>query len=251
MYASVIASASRAGALIATVEIGLLLLLSRVPKRTRAPLRLSIAMAVLAGIAGGVIGRGPLLDRSSHKDPLGERPGFVQATVQIIHDQPSFGFGLGSWPQVSPPYALYNPLLVANHANDNSVESPADGSISFFSVITGILAIRVFWLTLESPWGIGVMAVFAHSALGFPQQRALLLFPVLLVLALLEANHSRHALHRSKSLPTPKARQTAPRFLGQRTPYREPGYKGHAIAHSRWALPRTPERFPRYPTLDA
>ncbi len=193
MYASVIASASRAGFVIATIEMVVLLVMGIRFKRMQAEPqagRMTAAIAVLVAIGGGVVGWSAVLERFQWKDLFAYRREFLESTLRMIHDRPWFGFGLGCWPWVYPRYAIIDPVAVANHAHNDWVEWASEGGILFAALIA-LVALRSFWLALEMPWGIGVVAVFAHAAVDFPFQRPPLLVAVLLVLAVMEIEHRR------------------------------------------------------------
>lgn len=193
MYASVIASASRAGFVIATLEVGVLLVLGIRLKRTLAHPRagrMTAAVAMLVAIGGGVAGWSAVLERFQSKDLFAYRREFLVSTLRMIHDRPWLGFGLGSWPWVYPRYAIIDPIAVANHAHNDWVEWTSEGGVLLGALIA-LIALRCCWLSLEMPWGIGVVAVFAHAAVDFPFQRPPLLLAALLVLVVMEVEHSR------------------------------------------------------------
>jgi len=193
IYASVIASASRAGSVIATLEIVILLVVSLLRRRARteAPkARLTAAVAISMAIAGGVVGWSTVLERFNVRDLFEYRREFLQSTLRMIHDRPWFGFGLGSWPLVYPRYAFIDPVAVANHAHNDWVEWASDGGI-VFALLIGLVALRALWLAIELPWGIGTIAVFAHGAVDFPFQRPPILIAVLMMMALMEIEHER------------------------------------------------------------
>jgi len=192
VYASVIASASRAGFVIATLEIAVLLVLGLRLKRVRVDRRagrMTAAIAMLVAIGGGVVGWSAVLERFQSKDLFAFRREFLISTLRMIHDRPWLGFGLGSWPWVYPRYAIIDPVAVANHAHDDWVEWVSEGGI-LFGALVALIALRGCWLSLEMPWGIGVVAVFAHAAVDFPFQRPPLLLAVLLVLVVMEIEHT-------------------------------------------------------------
>jgi hypothetical protein len=194
MYASVIASASRAGVAIATVELVLIFAIGIMLKRRHADpraARMTAAATVLIVIAGGVAGWSQVLERFQVKDLFAFRRAFLESTLRMIHDRPWLGFGLGSWPWVYPRYAVVDPVAVANHAHNDWVEWASEGGILFAALIA-LVALRGFWLSLKMPWGIGVVAVFAHAAIDFPLQRPPLLFAALLVLVVMETEHLEH-----------------------------------------------------------
>ncbi len=193
VYASVIASQSRAGAAIATLEIVFLLAANLLRRRTRgdAPkARRSVAVAMIVAIAGGVVGWTAVIERFNVRDLFEYRREFLQSTLRMIHDRPWFGFGLGSWPLVYPRYAFIDAIAVANHAHNDWVEWASDGGI-IFALLIGVVALRALWLSIELPWGIGTFAVFTHAAVDFPFQRPPLLIAVLMILALMEIEHER------------------------------------------------------------
>jgi O-antigen ligase len=191
MYASVIASASRAGFAIATVELVLIFAMGIVLNGRQADpraARMTLTAAVVIATAGGVAGWSQVLERFQVKDLFAFRGAFLESTLRMIHDRPWLGFGLGSWPWVYPRYAIVDPVAVANHAHNDWVEWASEGGILFAALIA-LVAVRGFWLSLKMPWGIGAVAVFAHAAIDFPLQRPALLFAVLLVLAAMEIEH--------------------------------------------------------------
>jgi O-antigen ligase len=192
MYASVMASGSRAGFVIATLEIVVLLVLGIRLKRSQADPqagRMTAAIAMLVAIGGGVVGWSAVLERFQSKDLFAYRREFLVSTVRMIHDRPWLGFGLGSWPWVYPRYAIIDPVAVANHAHNDWVEWTSEGGLLLGALIA-LIALRCCWLSLEMPWGIGVVAVFAHAAVDFPFQRPPLLLAVLLVLVVMEVERA-------------------------------------------------------------
>jgi O-antigen ligase/polysaccharide polymerase Wzy-like membrane protein len=206
MYASVIASASRAGFVIATLEIGVLLVLGvrRKGAHTNSQAgRITGAIAMLVAIGGGVAGWSAVLERFHAKDLFLYRREFLVSTLRMIHDRPWLGFGLGAWPWVYPRYAIIDPIAVANHAHNDWAEWTSEGGI-LLGALLALLALRCCWLSLELPWGIGAVAVFAHAAVDFPFQRPPLLLAVLLVLVVMEVEHSRPRAPAPPTLPASK-----------------------------------------------
>jgi hypothetical protein len=112
MYASVIASASRAGFVIATLEIVVLAVMGIRRKRMEEDPqagRMTAAIAVLVAIGGGVVGWSAVLEWFQWKDLFAFRKEFLESTLRMIHDRPWLGFGLGSWSWVYPRYAIIEP----------------------------------------------------------------------------------------------------------------------------------------------
>jgi O-antigen ligase len=193
MYSSVIASASRTGFVIATIELVVILVIGIRLRRAQADSqagRMTAAIAMMVAIAGGVTGAGAVLERFQSKNLFAYRGEFLLSTLRMIHDRPGLGFGLGSWPWVYPRYAIIDPVAVANHAHNDWAEWTSEGGI-LLGVLIGLIALRCCWLSLEMPWGIGAVAVFVHAAVDFPLQRPPVLLAVLLVLVAMEVDHSR------------------------------------------------------------
>ena len=162
MYASVVAGASRAGSLLVTAEVLVCLFLV---KRNR----VSIAVPLLIAALVAVVGWEPLLQRFQDTDPYKYRREFAQSTIQMIHDQPLHGFGLGTWTTVYPRYATFDPGLYVNAAHNDWLQWAADGGIPFAGLffILFVISLVVAW---RVPWALGIPAVFIHCTVDFPVQ---------------------------------------------------------------------------------
>src|SRR5260370_39198489 len=95
LYASVIASASRAGTLLVTLEILAIVLLA--PRRSRLSLRnRALTLGLITGFAllfTAVVGWDTLWRRFFQPDPYAVRREFLQASLALIRDRPWVGFG--------------------------------------------------------------------------------------------------------------------------------------------------------------
>ena len=183
LYASVIASASRTGATLVTVEV---LALPWLGRRSTAAAKV-IAMSVLcAGIATSVVGWDVLWKRFQDADPFRYRREIAVSTAGMIRQRPWAGFGLGSYQDVYPQFASFDLGLTVDHAHDDWAEWTAEGGIPLLLCMLAIAAVSLR-PAVRHGWALGVYAVFLHSLVDFPMQ-----IPAIAcsVFALLGALHS-------------------------------------------------------------
>ncbi|MGA2578102.1 MAG: O-antigen ligase family protein [Bryobacteraceae bacterium] len=186
MYASVIASASRTGFVLASAEIVVVAALLWLQGRASGSaigsslLRVTLLLAVFTA----VVGWGRIWERLHTPDPFAGRREFDVSSIHMIAARPWFGFGLGTWPVVYPAYATIDTGKFANRAHDDWMEWTADGGLPF-----GIALASLFLWCLRpafgSVWGIGVVAVFLHAAVDYPFSRPALAAWTVVTIALL------------------------------------------------------------------
>jgi O-antigen ligase len=191
LFASVVAAASRAGIVLLTVEILAILLLA-FSRKLVAPRTFTLTLAALgisASLFSIVVGPEYLLTRLRDKDPFAGRREMNLSSLDMIRDRPLTGFGLGTWPTVYPKYAYYDDGLFANQAHNDWAQWAAEGGIPFvlLMVATAIWSVRP---GLESLWGMGILAVFAHCAVDFPIQKPALAAFFFFILGLLAASRA-------------------------------------------------------------
>jgi O-antigen ligase len=188
MYASVIAAASRAGAILATAEILVIVLIGL--RRSRSPLRnRAVTLAVLASLAilfTAIAGWDVLWRRFLLADPFSVRREFLQSSLVMIRDRPALGFGLGTWSTAYPAYALRDNGLLANQAHNDWAQWAVEGGLPFLLLILAIAG-RSVRPAFRSLWGIGVLAVFVHSLVDYPLQRPALAGFFFVFLAVVES----------------------------------------------------------------
>ncbi|HYM10174.1 MAG TPA: O-antigen ligase family protein [Bryobacterales bacterium] len=189
MFASVIAGASRAGAILVTAEIVVLLAASLWGNNgaRRAGMvnltRIIFFAAVFTAVAGG----GVLWKRFQDPNPFGGRREILQSSLSMMRDRPWTGFGLGAWPAVYPGYAVFDAGVTVNHAHNDWVEWGAEGGIPFLAMLLAVFVWSVR-SALRFPWGAGVVAVFLHSLVDFPLQKPCLAALVFVLLGALAAS---------------------------------------------------------------
>jgi O-antigen ligase len=199
MFASAIAAASRAGAVLATLEmVALLLWAGRGGGRSgRSSGNLLAKVALCAAAFTLLVGWEVLWGRFQDPDPLKYRREMLSSAVTMARARPWTGFGLGSFESAYPGYALFDTGMSVKHAHNDWAEWAAEGGLPLFLLMAWV-AVWAARQVRQAPWGIGAIAVLLHSLVDFPMQKTAL---AALVFVLLGALAARHA-------PDPAARST-------------------------------------------
>ena len=177
LYGSVIGSASRAGAVLCTAEllvmIGIGLVKLRDPE-TGLPTRSTTAMLVLVPVLAAVftlaVGWERVWERFQQNDPYLVRKEFMLAAVDMAEHRPLIGYGLGTFPEVYQRYAIKDFPFYANHTHNDWAEFAADGGIPFLLLLLIPFAVAVP-TAVRNPWGLGLIAVMLHACVDFPFPR--------------------------------------------------------------------------------
>ena len=175
MYASVIAGASRAGALLTTGEIIVIpVILWARGHLGRDKLRAAtMNVCLLAFVFVAVVGWAVVWSRFEDPDPLKGRREILADTISMVRAKPYFGFGLGTFRTAYPAYGSLDFGAVVNHAHNDWAEWAADGGIPFCLLLVSI-AIWSLPKAFKTVWGIGLIAVFVHGGVDFPLQKPML-----------------------------------------------------------------------------
>jgi O-antigen ligase len=175
MYASVIAGASRAGALLTTGEIVVIPAILWVRARLgRDKLRSAVINVWLLGfVFVATVGWAVVWSRFQDPDPLKGRREMLRDTISMVRARPYFGFGLGTFRTAYPAYGSVDFGAVVNHAHNDWAEWAADGGIPFCLLLASI-AIWSLPKAFKTVWGMGLIAVFVHSTVDFPLQKPVL-----------------------------------------------------------------------------
>ncbi len=178
MYASVIGSASRAGALLCTLELLAILIAGIIRLRktpSAAPPRLAFAILLLVPALAGaftlVVGWERVWQRLQMNNLYGARTEFITAAIDMAMHRPITGYGLGTFPEVYQRYALHDMPYYANHAHNDWAEFAADGGVPFLLLVLIPFAAAIP-AAIRNPWGMGLIAVMLHACLDFPFPRA-------------------------------------------------------------------------------
>lgn len=164
IFASIIAASSRAGVILAGLEIVVILALRVLSHRTAA------ALALVAILCAAVVGMKTVRMRFTGPDPFAGRREMNLSSLHMIHDRPWTGFGLGTWGIVYPRYALYDDGTFVNQAHDDWAQWAVEGGIPF------LVLVLTFFLpfmpaAVRSVWGIGMVAMLLHAMVDYPFQQ--------------------------------------------------------------------------------
>lgn len=160
---SVIVSGSRAGAALLVLET--IYLGSRT---LRKPLFVILGALLIALIAAGLMWN--RVQTLTTAEPYESRRATAQASIRMIRDKPLFGFGLGTWPNIYPAYAVRDTGFRLIHADNDWLEWAAEGGLPFLGIMLSIAGVAV-WTAWKTPWCAGCAAIFLHSLVEFPMQK--------------------------------------------------------------------------------
>jgi len=171
LYATVIGSGSRAGAVLATIEAVAILAAARLRGVSRKRLAAgALSFAALGAAFTAVAGWELLWERLHFSDPLEYRREIYRATLAMIADQPWTGFGLGTFATVYPRFAVFDSGLFVNYAHNDWLQWAAEGGLGM-AALTAALVAALAPRAVRSVWGLGVLFVALHALVDFPMQR--------------------------------------------------------------------------------
>ena len=148
---AVIASSSRAGAILVITEFLGVLLVSWFRGRSRFPLpMLGIAVALTVGLVA-VAGFDSCRRTAQVSRPARGRRQINEASIDMIKAHPWIGWGLGTYVPVYPRFARYDDGTYVNHAHNDWLEWWAEGGVFFAA-----LMLVVFVWTLRPAWRYGL-----------------------------------------------------------------------------------------------
>ena len=177
LYASVIGAASRAGTILCTGELlallthGLLLSRGRVQKlRVRSITTVLAMVPLVAAMFTLVVGWRPVWQRFQQHDPYLLRWEFLIPTLDMAKHRPLVGYGLGTFADVYPRYAVEDLPFYVNHTHNDWAEFAADGGIPFLLLVLIPFAMAIP-AAIRHPWALGLIAVMLHACIDFPFPR--------------------------------------------------------------------------------
>lgn len=219
MYASVIASASRAGTVLATAEIFAVVALAWARGRLQGRKigGVLLRMAVLFGVFVSVVGWESVWIRFWQPDPMQVRRELNISSLNMIKEHPWFGTGMGTWPTVYPRYAVIDIGAFANQAHNDWLQWTVEGGVVFGLVMASLLC----WSlprAVRTVWGIGLLSVFLHATVDYPFFRPTLAAWPVVVMALLATDDRARFVRASLDLhsPTSTERQADGSVLANR-----------------------------------
>jgi O-antigen ligase len=169
MFAAVLASASRTGTALLGAEVLFVLWASW--RKGMVPMRIAGALfaqiLVLLVICAAVVGWEEMGKHFNDETSANIRLKFLTSSLNMVHDHPWMGVGLGNWTTVYPQYAQFDNGLFANAAHNDWAQWAAEGGIPFAALLLWVFgsAVVASW---RHPWGLGVVSVLIHSFLDYP-----------------------------------------------------------------------------------
>ena len=177
LYASAIGCASRAGSILATLELIAILLVglvhfrgSRSEERPRLGIATLAIVPVIAIAFTAVVGWDRVWQRFFVNDPYVVRREFLIAATSMVKQRPWIGFGLDTFPEVYQRYAIKDFPFYANHAHNDWAEAAAEGGLPFLAILFIPFAIAVP-KAIRHPWALGLAAVMFHACVDYPFAR--------------------------------------------------------------------------------
>jgi hypothetical protein len=191
LFASVIGSASRAGAFLCCAELLVLLgagLFSSFRHRQgwtwRATASVFALVPVLACVFTLAVGWQRVWHRFQERDAYEGRREFLIAALDMAKHRPLVGFGLDTFPEVYQRFAIVDLDVFANHAHNDWAEFAADGGVPFLLLVLIPFAAAVP-IAVRRPWGMGLIAVMLHACVDYPFPRPAVSGWMFVMLALL------------------------------------------------------------------
>ena len=177
LYASVIGAASRAGAILCTGELLALLMIGLLLRRQTAQKSrirsITTVLAVIPLVAitfTAMVGWQRVWQRFQEHDPYLLRWEFLIPTIEMAKHRPLIGYGLGTFPDVYPRFAIQDLPFYVNHTHNDWAEFAADGGVPLLLLVLIPFAAAIP-AAIRHPWGLGLIAVMLHACIDFPFPR--------------------------------------------------------------------------------
>ena len=123
-----------------------------------------------ASLAAWIVGWDYLLSRLEQSNPYALRANLLRSSIEMIGERPWRGFGLGTWAEVYPGFALYDAGRYVNQAHNDWAQWTAEGGILFGCIILAVF----IWVTpqvLASVWGLGLWVMAVHAFFDYPMHQ--------------------------------------------------------------------------------
>lgn len=167
---AVVASSSRAGAVLVLCELFLVLFLAWLKKSGSVSLPVVGLSVVLSVGFTFVAGFHQVIEKLERPDQLSSRRLINQSSLHMIEARPLTGWGLGSYVPVYKMFALYDDGTWVNQAHNDYLEWAAEGGIPY-ALIMVVLIVWSVRPALRSVWGIGLLAFALHALVDYPFAR--------------------------------------------------------------------------------
>lgn len=202
---AVVASASRAGAVLVLLELFAVLLLVWLRRRqTMSVMVLALALGLSAAFTY-IAGFQHVVQKLERPDQLANRRLINRSSLNMIRERPLTGWGLGAYAPVYKMFALYDDGTWVNQAHNDYLEWTAEGGIPYACLMLVLIAWSIR-PAVRSIWGIGLLAVCLHALVDYPFARLGTCAWFFVLAAMLAVERSRNTdsqRARSRSVKTP------------------------------------------------
>jgi O-antigen ligase len=167
---AVVASGSRAGAVLVLAELLIVVFLAYVRRRDR---RLLLGAALAFGLSFIFIyaaGFDVLIKKLQQNDQLAVRRSINQSSLEMIRERPLLGWGLETYVPVYRMFAHYDDGTYVNRAHNDWLQWAAEGGVPF-SVFMLVLFGWSIRPAVASVWGVGLIAICLHAIVDYPFAR--------------------------------------------------------------------------------
>ena len=167
---AVVASGSRAGAVLVLAELLAVIVLAYSRRRDR---RLLLGSALAIALSIGFVyaaGFDVLIKKLQQSDQIAVRRSINQSSLEMIRERPLLGWGLETYVPVYRMFAHYDDGTYVNRAHNDWLQWAAEGGIPFalFMLFVFGWSIRP---AIESVWAVGLIAICLHAIVDYPFAR--------------------------------------------------------------------------------
>jgi O-antigen ligase len=177
LYASAVGATSRAGFLLCTAELIVIMILGMTRQRdtkarlsSRSTAGIVLAVPIVAGVFTLAVGWEQVWERFQEKDPYAIRREFFMGAADMAKTRPLTGYGLGTFEQVYQKYSSKDFPYYANHAHNDWAEFAADGGFPFL-LLVAIPFLAAIPAAFRHPWALGLGAIMLNACVDFPFPR--------------------------------------------------------------------------------
>jgi O-antigen ligase len=167
---AVVASGSRAGAVLVVAELLVVIGLAYARRRDK-KLVLGAALALLLSFAFiYAAGFDVLIKKLQQNDQLAVRRSINQSSLEMIRERPLLGWGLETYVPVYRMFAHYDDGTYVNRAHNDWLQWAVEGGIPFavFMLVIFGWSVRP---AVASVWGVGLLAICIHALVDYPFAR--------------------------------------------------------------------------------
>lgn len=167
---AVVASGSRAGTVLAVLEVLAVIALAYGRSRNKTLLlgaALAIGLSVIFIYAAGFE---ILIAKLQQNDQLAVRRNIDRSSLAMIRAHPFAGWGLDTYVPVYRMFARYDDGTYVNRAHNDWLQWAAEGGV-FFSAAMLVILIWSIRPAIRSGWGVGLIALCIHALVDYPFAR--------------------------------------------------------------------------------